>query len=121
MILGRAQWVLRAPRLAIALWQALSAAWLVSLVILGLTFAQRLFERTAWPRDQPPLTARELIAAAVGLGLAAAVVGRASFVIARELRWARRQQRSHMRVLELAGQSAGGLDATVIEHDTPAV
>jgi Zn-dependent protease with chaperone function len=121
MILRRAQWVLRAPRLAIALWQALSAAWLVSLVILGMTLAQRLLERMAWPQDQPPNTARELIIAAAGLGLAAAIIARASYVIARELAWARRQQRSHRFALELAGQHADGLDATVIDHDTPAV
>jgi Zn-dependent protease with chaperone function len=121
MTLRRAQWVLRAPRLAIAVWQALSAAWIVSLVILGLTLAQRLLERLAWPQDQPPNTARELIIAAAGLGLAAAIIARASYVIARELAWARRQQRSQLLALELAGQHADGLDATVIDHDTPAV
>jgi Zn-dependent protease with chaperone function len=121
MILRRARWVLRSPRLAIKLWQALSAAWIVSLVILGLTLAQRLLERTAWPQDQPPATARELIIAAAGLGLAAAIIARASYVIVRELAWARRRQRSHLAALELAGQRAEGLDATVIDHDTPAV
>jgi Zn-dependent protease with chaperone function len=121
VILRRAQWVLRAPRLAIALWQALSAAWLVSLVILGLTLAQRLLERMAWPQDQPPNTTRELIIAAAGLGLAAAIVARASYVIARELAWVRRQQRSHMFALELAGQPADGPDVTVIDNDIPAV
>jgi Zn-dependent protease with chaperone function len=120
-ILRRAHWVLRAPRLAIWLWQALSAAWLFSLVLLGLTLAQRPLERLAWPQDQPPIAARELILAAVGVGLAAAIVARASYVIIRELAWARRQQRSHLLALELAGQPAAGLDATVIEHDTPAV
>ena len=120
-LLRRAGWVLRAPRLAIAVWQALSTAWIVSLVILGLTLAQRLLERLAWPQDQPPNTARELIIAAAGLGLAAAIIARASYVIARELAWARRQQRLHLLALELAGQHADGLDATVIDHDTPAV
>ena len=121
MILRRARWVLRAPRLAIALWQALSAAWIVSLVILGLTLAQRLLERLAWPQDQPPNTARELMIAAAGLGLAAAVIARASYVIARELAWVRRQRRSHMFALELAGQPADEPDVTVIDHDIPAV
>ena len=103
VILRRARWVLRAPRTAIWMWQALSAAWLASLVMLGLTFAQRLLERLAWPQDQPPITARELVLAAVGLGLAAAVIARVSFVIARELAWARSQRRSHLFALELAG------------------
>jgi hypothetical protein len=121
MILRRARWVLRAPRLAIRLWQALSAAWLVSLVILGLTLAQRLLERLAWPQDQTPNTARELIVAAAGLGLSAAAIARVSYVIARELAWARRQRRLHLLALELAGQPAERLGATVIDHDTPAV
>jgi Zn-dependent protease with chaperone function len=120
-ILRRARWVLRSPRPAIRLWQAVSAAWLASLVMLGLTFAQRLLERLAWPQDQPPITPRELILAALGLGLAAAIVARASYVIARELAWARRQRRSHLLALELAGQPAEGLNATFIDHDTPAV
>jgi beta-lactamase regulating signal transducer with metallopeptidase domain len=120
-ILRRANWVLRAPRLAIRLWQALSAAWLVSLVILGLTLAQRLLERLAWPREQPPITARELILAAVGVGLASSVLVRAGYVIGRELAWSRRQQRMHLLGLELAGRATDGLDVTVIDHDTPAV
>jgi hypothetical protein len=120
-ILRRARWVLRAPRVAIRLWQALSAAWLASLVLLGLTFAQRLLERLAWPQDQPPVTARELILAAVGLSLAAATIARAGYVLARELAWARRQRRWHLLGLDLAGQPVDGLDATLINHDTPAV
>jgi Zn-dependent protease with chaperone function len=120
-ILSRARWVLRAPRLAIRLWQALSAAWLFSVVLLGLTFAQRPLERLAWPQDQPPITARELALAIVGLGLATATIARASYVIAREMAWTRRQRRSHLLAVELTGQPADGLAATVIEHDTPAV
>jgi Zn-dependent protease with chaperone function len=120
-VLCRARWVLRAPRLAITLWQALCAAWLASLVMLGLTLSQRLIERLAWPAGQPELTARELIVAAFGLGLAAAIIARTGHVIARELTWARRQRRSHAIALVLAGKPAPALEATVVEHDTPAV
>lgn len=120
-VLSRAGWVLRAPRLAIALWQALSAAWLLSLVMLGLTLAQRAIERLAWPNGQPGLTTREIIAAAVGLGLAAAVVARAGYVLTREFAWARRQRRSHAAALALAGTTIDGLDATIVEHNVPAV
>src|SRR5205823_10372199 len=120
-ILRRARWVMRAPRTAVRLWQAVSAAWLASLVMLALTFAQRLLERLAWPQDQPPITPRELILAVLGLGLAAATIARASWVIAREVAWARRQRRSHLLALELAGQPAAGLNATFIDHDIPAV
>src|SRR5437763_15687283 len=75
-VLCRARWVLRAPRLAITLWQALSAAWVASLVMLGLTLAQRVIERLAWPVGEPALTSRELIGAAIGLGLASAIIAR---------------------------------------------
>src|SRR6185437_7850630 len=120
-VLSRASWVLRAPGLAIALWQAVSAAWFLSLVLLGLTLAQRVIERLAWPAGQPGLTTREMIAATVGLGLATAVVARASYVLTRELAWARRQRRSHAAALDLAGTTIDGLQATLVEHDLPAV
>jgi len=121
MILSRGRWVLRAPRLAIWLWQALSAAWLVSLMVLGLTLAERLLERLAWPQDQPPVTTRELALFVVGLGLACAIIARTGYVISRELAWSRRERRSHLLALRLAGQPADGLDATVVDHDIPAV
>jgi Zn-dependent protease with chaperone function len=120
-ILRRARWVLRAPRIAICLWQALSAAWLVSLVMLGLTLAQPLLERVAWPQARPPISVGEAIAAAVGLGLAAAIIARVSYVVVRELAWARGERRSHLLALALAGEPVERLGAIVIEHGTPAV
>lgn len=113
--------MLRAPRMAIALWQALSAAWLVSLVMLGLTLAQPELEHLAWPQGQPGITARQLILAAVGVAIAAGTVTRAGYLTIRELAWARRQRRSHALALGLAGISADALGATIIDHHTPAV
>jgi Zn-dependent protease with chaperone function len=120
-ILARARWVLRAPRPAITLWQALSLACLASLVILGLTLAQPALERLAWPHTQPPISARQVILAAVGLGMAGAIIARAGYVVVRELACARRRWRSHARALALAGEPAAALDATIVEHDTPVV
>lgn len=122
-VMRRARWVLRAPRLAIALWQALSAAWLVALVILGLTLAQPVLERAAWPQGaaQPGLTRLQTIAAAIGFILAAATGARTLYVVARELAWARRRRRAHQLALAVVAQPAPGLDATVVEHTVPAV
>ncbi|MGH2851930.1 MAG: M48 family metalloprotease [Solirubrobacteraceae bacterium] len=119
--LSRARWVLRSPRLAITVWQALSAAWLLSLVLLGLTLAQRVIEHLAWPAGEPPVTGGEWSIAATGLAIAAAIVTRAGFVVVRELAWARRQRSSHALALSLAGTPADLLGATIVEHDTPAV
>lgn len=121
MALRRARWVLRAPRLGIALWQALSAAWIGALVILGLTLAQGALERLAWPQGRAPITDRQLLAAIIGGGLAAAVICRALYIVARELRWARRKRRAHVLALSLAGEPADALDATIVEHDLPAI
>lgn len=123
MVMRRARWVLRAPRLGIALWQALSAAWIGALVILGLTLAQSVLERTAWPQGaaQPGLTLLQTIAAVIGFTLAAATIARTVYVVTRELTWARRRRRSHHLALALAGTPAESLDATVVEHGIPAV
>lgn len=120
-MLRRARWVLRSPRLAIGLWQALSAAWIVSVLVLGLTLAQPVIERLAWPDARPGITTRTLIVAAVGIGIAAATITRAGYVVARELAWARRQRRAHALALALAGKPADRLEATIVENDTPAV
>jgi Zn-dependent protease with chaperone function len=119
--LRRARWVLRAPRLGIALWQALSAAWIGAVVILGLTLAQGVLERLAWPDGRPAITARDLLAAIIGAGLATTVISRAVYVVARELAWTRRKRREHVLALSIAGQPADALDATIVEHSIPAV
>jgi hypothetical protein len=119
--LSGAGWVLRAPRLAIAVWQALSAAWLVSLVLLGMTLAQRMLERWAWPQGQPGVTSRDLVLATVGLALVSAVIGRGGYVVARELIATRRRRRSHLSALRLAGTEDPALRATILDSDVPAV
>lgn len=120
-VLCRARWPLRAPRLAITVWQALSAAWLLSFVMLGLTLAQRVLERLAWPASQPAMTARQVIVASVGFGLVAAIITRAGYMLVKELAWARRQRRAHALALAVVGEPVEGFDATVVEHDAPVV
>lgn len=123
MGLRRARWVLRAPRLGVALWQALSVAWIGALAILGLTLAQPVLDRAAWP-PQPAsasLTAFQTIAAVIGFTLAGATIARTGYVVTKELIWARRRRRSHLLALAFAGKPVGAFDATVVEHSVPAV
>ena len=121
-LLRRARWVVRAPRLAILLWQMLSAAWLISLALLGLTLAHPLLEQLAWPQYAPPgIHWSILVRGAAGLAFAGAIIARAGYVIARELAWAHRERRAHARGLALIGSSAASLGATIVEHQTPAV
>jgi hypothetical protein len=104
-ILRRARWVIRAPRLAIVLWQALSAAWLLSLGLIGLTLAGPLLEHVAWPAQQPLVTTADLIGAITGGALAMSIIVRAGHVVTRELARCRHEQRSHAQALALAGES----------------
>jgi bla regulator protein blaR1 len=121
--LRRAAWVLRAPRLGIALWQALSVAWIGALVILGLTLAQPVLERMAWPQDAAPAGVGTLptISAVIGFLLAAATIARTAYVLVRELVRTRRRRRAHLLALALAGQPADAIEATVVDHGIPAV
>lgn len=120
-ILRRARWVIRAPRLAILLWQALSAAWLLSLGLIGLTLAGPLLEHLAWPAEHPVVSTADLISAIAGVALAILIVGRAGYVLARELAWGRRERRSHANGLALAAEPSDRLDATILDHPAPAV
>jgi Zn-dependent protease with chaperone function len=122
MGLRGARWVLRAPRLGAGLWQALSVAWIGAVVILGLTLAQPVLDRVAWPQDATQgVTAPQAIAALIGFSLAGATIARTGYVVTRELLWARRRRRSHLLALAFAGEPADALGATVVEHGIPAV
>jgi Zn-dependent protease with chaperone function len=120
-ILRRSGWVLRAPRLAIALWQALSTAWLLSLGLIGLTLAGPLLEHLAWPAEQPAVTTAAVIGAMAGAVLATSIIARGGYVLARELARCRRERRSHAHGLAVAGELSDRLDATILDHPAPAV
>jgi hypothetical protein len=120
--LRRARWVVRAPGLAIRLWQALSLSWLLSLTIAGLALATPWLVDLVWassPGADP--SAAETAYAAAGAVLAAAVLARAGYVQARELTRARRTRRRHADDLSRIGRTLPGLDATVVDHATPEV
>ena len=116
--LSRAQWVVRAPRLAIRLWQALSISWLAAIVLGGVVLMQPWLHSIAgWGR--PGIDG--LISTAVGAALVVGVLARVGCVAARELRAARGTRRWHAAVLVFAGRRMAGRDATILEQDRPAV
>jgi Zn-dependent protease with chaperone function len=114
-VLRRAAWVTRAPRLAIRLWRALSASWLVAVTLVGLTVAVSVLA------SPEPGTFPRVVAVPAGVLLAVGIIARAGYIIARELTIARRTQMRHAERLACAGRPLSGVDATVVEHDTPAV
>ena len=120
-VLRRSRWVMRGPRLAIVLWQALSVAWLLAVGLIGLTLAGPLLEHIAWPAEQPAVTTADILGAVAGATLVMSIVARAGYVLARELAWARRERYSHSQALALAGEPSELLDATIIDHPAPAV
>ncbi|MHC0429899.1 M56 family metallopeptidase [Streptomyces sp. O3] len=133
-LLSRARWTSQAPRFAVAVWcvlavlltlstaatltQALmphdSDHWLTDLVSACLPWTD-----TPWPsaRELLRLSAAELAAVAAG----SAVVLLPGVAWARALMRARGRRRRHAELLRLAGSRAPGLDATLLEHPTPAV
>ena len=116
--LSRAQWVVRAPRLAIRLWQALSISWLAAIVLGGVVLMQPWLHSIAgWGR--PGIDG--LISTAVGAALVVGVLARVGCVAAGELRAARGTRRWHAAVLVFAGRRMAGRDAMILEQDRPAV
>ena len=118
LALSRARWVVRAPRLAIRLWQALSISWLAAIVLGGVVLMQPWLHSIAgWGR--PGIDG--LISTAVGAALVVGVLARVGCVAAGELRAARGTRRWHAAVLVFAGRRMAGRDAMILEQDRPAV
>lgn len=128
--LVRADWPTRAPRLAIAGWQALSVAVLTAVVLAGLALAvptgagagglagwlgaclMALREGYAAPGGA--------LVAAVGLLAATAITGRTAGCLIAGLLRAGRQRRVHADALTLLARRAPALGAVVLEHATAA-
>lgn len=131
--LSRAAWAQRAPRLAIACWQALSVSVLTSLVGAGLAMAAptapfgiriaAILRACWWALRHGYATPGGVGAALAGLVLAAGVAGRAIACLATGLARSARQRRSHRETLRLVGRrlEARALQVVVIDHAAPAV
>lgn len=128
--LGRARWTHRSPRLAIAFWQALAGAVVVSLLLGSICLAL--------PGFSPVGTAGEILHAcfvelrrqystpagaavsAVGFGLFFLVMWRVARALARHHREATLARRQHRQALALV-ESPLGQDVVVLDHGSAAV
>ncbi|AXK34401.1 M56 family peptidase [Streptomyces armeniacus] len=128
--LGRAAWTVRAPRLGIWVWQALTASVVLSVVLAGLVVTVPTVRVSGSLGDMLHACALMLraqyetpggaTAAATGSVLAAAVAGRMGWCLAAALWRARRERRAHARVLALVGTPDTALGVTVLEDARPA-
>jgi Zn-dependent protease with chaperone function len=128
--LARAAWPDRAPRLAIAVWLALAASAVTSVVLGGLALmvpAARVSSGLAWLLRACEEALRAEYAhpggaalAGAGAVLASTVAGRTAWCAVGVLAATARSGRRHHRRLRLAGRTDPRLGAIVIEHGAPA-
>lgn len=118
-LLRRASWVERAPRLAIAVWQALTVTILASVVMAGAAVTIPLPEVSgdlAAVLRACVMALREQYASpggaavgATGAVLALAVIGRTSWCVAAGTLRMVRERARHRRVLDVVGRRVGGM------------
>jgi Zn-dependent protease with chaperone function len=131
-LLLRANWVDRAPRLAIATWQALTVAVVGSLALSGLSFAipiaglggkgiLEVLQACAMALQQQYSTP---IGAAVGIGgalLAGTVITRCFWGLASTGARMSRERNAHRRVLDMVGRPDIDRDIVVLDSAEAAV
>ena len=124
--LRRARWPLRAPRLAVATWQALCASIVVSLVLAGIGFWMpeggwsaglasliHVCEAALRRSYAAPADAAVHLAGLIG---ALTVIVRVGTALCREVRRARRLRRRHVALLRVAARADADLGALVLDH-----
>ncbi|WP_405647128.1 M56 family metallopeptidase [Streptomyces uncialis] len=124
----RARWPHRAPALALAVWQALTLSFLVSLAlavydvvvpaghlhteIVGLLHSCGVGDPAAVPAAS--------VAARLAMAAPGAVVGTVALAVAVEVLRGRRARSRHRALLDIVGRRSRRLGATVLDHDRPA-
>lgn len=133
-LLGRATWTERAPRLAIAMWQAAGVSAVASALLAALTVAvptaglghtlTRFFLTcaaaltTGSPAFPPFATAvPSMTGGLVAMAAAGLVAGRMAWCGGRVVLGARRERRRHVEGLALLGRHDGDLGAIVVDYD----
>ncbi|SBW28742.1 Peptidase M48 [Candidatus Protofrankia californiensis] len=130
-LLGRASWPDRAPRLAIAVWQAVSVSALAAAALAGLVLAvpsARLSTDLAALLRTCVLSLQASYAtpggagiAGAGLTLTATLLLRVGYCAGRGLCRSARARRRHARTLAVLARPTPGLGAVVVDHPTAAV
>ena len=117
-------WSPRMPRTTMSLWLTLAASWIVAVTLAALALAAP--SMLTWPASHAQRagelagTPGRTVAAGAALLLAAAVVLRACWHVARGLARARRQYRQHSAYLAVAGLPDQALGAVVLDGSSPA-
>ncbi len=130
VLLARAPWLGRAPRMGIWVWQALTATVILSVALAGLAvavptvpvsggLAEMLQACVMALREQYAAPGGAAIAAS-GTVLALALVGRVGWCLASALFRARRARTRHAEVLAVVGSHRPELGVTVLDDDRPA-
>lgn len=125
--LRQARWVVRAPRLAVALWIALSVSALVGVYALGCHLAESVATGTLreccltiFSGSAPAVTA--VLSLSVWGILAVAVPARVIGIVCIDALRMRRRRHGHADALDLLGRPVGvsGCRALAVDHDVPA-
>lgn len=128
LLLG--DWPARAPRLAITAWLAVTAAFLVTVLLTALSLAApgvhvssnlALLLQACWAalRASYSTTAGAALGG-VGLTLGVGLLMRVGFCVIRSVRRASRHAGRYAAMLGLLGESAAAHGAVVVTHDVPA-
>ncbi|MBP0456083.1 M56 family metallopeptidase [Streptomyces montanisoli] len=127
--LARAAWVVRAPRLAICVWQALSVTVVVSAVLAGLALIvptvpvsgslAALLQACALMLRERYATPGGAVVAASGISLALVLLGRVGWCLAAGLLRARGARSRHAAVLAMVGRTHVDPGVTVLDDDRP--
>lgn len=130
VLLPRAGWVTRAPRLGIWLWQMASASVLLSAVLAGLVLAvpmvpvggglAEVLHACAEALCRQYATPGGAVAAAGGTLLAGTLLVRVGWCLGSTVVRARRERGRHLRVLAMVGRDRADLGVTVLQDDRPA-
>ena len=128
--LRRSSWTARAPRLAIAAWQALSVSVLSSLVLAGLALAAptapfstnlaAVLRTCLIAIERGYATPGGAGAALAGLVLATGVAGWSLGCLVTGLAHSARERARHVQALSLVARASEHPETVVLEHGTPA-
>ncbi|MEV5434419.1 M56 family metallopeptidase [Streptomyces sp. NPDC052682] len=130
VLLRRAGWAARSPRLGIWAWQALTASAVLSVALAGLAVAVPTVPVSGGLADMLHacvMALRQRYAAPGGAALAASgavlaltLLARVGWCLAASLTQARRERSRHAMVLALVGRARRDLGVTILDDERPA-